>query len=116
MSALTLGLIIALTCVLIAEFVNGWTDAPNAIATVVSTGVMSPRTAVAIAQSIALSAYDIDGDGETRAETDGLLLLRAMLGFRGDALITGVIGTNATRRTAQDVQAFLTNACGMLIN
>jgi inorganic phosphate transporter, PiT family len=49
MSVLTLGLIIALTCVLIAEFVNGWTDAPNAIATVVSTGVMAPRTAVAMA-------------------------------------------------------------------
>lgn len=81
-----------------------------------ATHACTPRTAVAIAQSIALSAYDIDGDGETRAETDGLLLLRAMLGFRGDALITGVIGTNATRRTAQDIQAFLTNACGMLIN
>ena len=26
-----------------AEFVNGWTDAPNVIATVVSTGVLSPR-------------------------------------------------------------------------
>ena len=49
MGVLTLGLAIALTCVLIAEFVNGWTDAPNAIATVVSTGVMSPRTAVAMA-------------------------------------------------------------------
>jgi PiT family inorganic phosphate transporter len=35
--------------VLAAEFVNGWTDAPNAIATVVSTGVMAPRTAIAMA-------------------------------------------------------------------
>ncbi len=32
--------------VLMAEFVNGWTDAPNAIATVVSTRVLSVRTAV----------------------------------------------------------------------
>src|SRR6478672_10086764 len=32
-----------------AEFVNGWTDAPNAIATVVSTGVMTPRQAIAMA-------------------------------------------------------------------
>lgn len=49
MSALTLGLAIALFAVLAAEFVNGWTDAPNAIATVVSTGVMTPRTAILMA-------------------------------------------------------------------
>ncbi len=49
MTTLTLALAVALTAVLIAEFINGWTDAPNAIATVVSTGVMSPRAAVAMA-------------------------------------------------------------------
>ena len=49
MSALSLALIIALTTVLIAEFVNGWTDAPNAIATVVATGVMAPRSAILMA-------------------------------------------------------------------
>lgn len=38
MSALTFALVFALATVLIAEFVNGWTDAPNAIATVVATG------------------------------------------------------------------------------
>ncbi|MGH7857513.1 MAG: inorganic phosphate transporter, partial [Candidatus Binatia bacterium] len=40
---------IVLALVLLAEFVNGWTDAPNAIATVVSTRVLSPRTAVVMA-------------------------------------------------------------------
>ncbi len=35
--------------VLAAEFVNGWTDAPNAIATVVSTRVLSPGKAVLLA-------------------------------------------------------------------
>lgn len=49
MSGLTLGLAIALFAVLAAEFVNGWTDAPNAIATVVSTGVMTPRQAILMA-------------------------------------------------------------------
>ena len=49
MGWLTLGLAIALTTVLIAEFINGWTDAPNAIATVVSTSTMSPRAAIAMA-------------------------------------------------------------------
>ena len=49
MDALTLGLAFALLTVLMAEFVNGWTDAPNAIATVVSTGVMPVRWAIPMA-------------------------------------------------------------------
>lgn len=49
MDALTFWLVLALITVLAAEFINGWTDAPNAIATVVSTGVMSPRLAILMA-------------------------------------------------------------------
>lgn len=43
---MSVGLGIVLVLVLMAEFINGWTDAPNAIATVVSTRVLSPREAV----------------------------------------------------------------------
>ncbi len=49
MDAVTVGLAIALLTVLAAEFINGWTDAPNAIAVVISTGVMSPRVAILMA-------------------------------------------------------------------
>ncbi len=49
MPDVSLLLLVVLLTVLAAEFVNGWTDAPNAIATVVSTRVLSPRTAVAMA-------------------------------------------------------------------
>lgn len=42
-------LFIALLLVCASIFVNGWTDAPNAIATVVSTRVLSPRIAVVMA-------------------------------------------------------------------
>jgi PiT family inorganic phosphate transporter len=38
-----------LALILAAEFVNGWTDAPNAIATVVSTRVLRPHHAVIMA-------------------------------------------------------------------
>lgn len=38
--------------ILSAEFVNGWTDAPNAIATVVSTRTLSPRKAVFLATAL----------------------------------------------------------------
>lgn len=40
---------IVLLLVLAAEFVNGWTDAPNSIATVVSTRALSPKHAVVMA-------------------------------------------------------------------
>lgn len=46
---ISLALVIVLLLVLAAEFVNGWTDAPNAIATVVSTRVLSPLQAVGMA-------------------------------------------------------------------
>ena len=42
-------LLAALLLTLAAEFVNGWTDAPNAIATVVSTRVLSPSQAIIMA-------------------------------------------------------------------
>ncbi|MGH7407957.1 MAG: inorganic phosphate transporter, partial [Candidatus Methylomirabilales bacterium] len=41
-----------LLLVLAAEFVNGWTDAPNAIATVVSTRVLSPSQALIMATTL----------------------------------------------------------------
>jgi PiT family inorganic phosphate transporter len=42
-------LLLILGLVLAAEFVNGWTDAPNSIATVVSTRVLSPMQALVMA-------------------------------------------------------------------
>ena len=49
---LTVGLILVLLLILGAEFVNGWTDAPNAIATVVSTRALSPMQAVVMAGAL----------------------------------------------------------------
>src|SRR3954470_4328848 len=46
-SVYTLGLLVALA--LLFDFMNGFHDAANAIATVVSTGVLKPQTAVAMA-------------------------------------------------------------------
>ncbi len=44
-----IGLIIVIVLVCGSIFVNGWTDAPNAITTVVSTRVLSPKAAVGLA-------------------------------------------------------------------
>lgn len=49
MFGIPLEILLVLGLVLAAEFVNGWTDAPNAIATVVSTRVLRPTTALLMA-------------------------------------------------------------------
>ncbi len=54
-------LIPVLLLVLAAEFVNGWTDSPNAIATVVSTRVLSPLAAVGMAASLNLLGVLVTG-------------------------------------------------------
>lgn len=46
---MSIALIVIVILVLAVVFVNGWTDAPNAIATVVSTRSMSPKKAVLMA-------------------------------------------------------------------
>jgi PiT family inorganic phosphate transporter len=48
-------LVITFIIILVFEAVNGWTDAPNAIATVVSTRVLTPMAAVAMAAVLNLA-------------------------------------------------------------
>jgi PiT family inorganic phosphate transporter len=66
-------LILVLGLILTAEFVNGWTDSPNAIATVVSTRVLSPYQALIMATVLnALGAMS----GTAVAATVGKDILR----------------------------------------
>jgi len=52
--------------------------------------------------------FDIDGNGEVDALTDGILILRYMFTFRGNILIANdVIGENATRTTAAEIENVL---------
>ena len=53
------------------------------------------------------SQLDVDGDGESKPLTDGLLLIRYLFGFSGDSLISGAIGDGAERDTADEVEAYI---------
>ncbi len=44
-----------------------------------------------------LSKFDLDGNNQVRPLTDGLLLVRALFGFTGDTLTSGILGDGATR-------------------
>jgi Zn-dependent metalloprotease len=50
---------------------------------------------------------DIDGNGQIDALTDGLLTLRYLFGLEGDTLIAGVVASDATRKTAEEIEAHL---------
>src|SRR3972149_4248112 len=84
--ALPAGLIPVLLLVLAAEFVNGWTDAPNAIATVVSTRVLTPSVAVVMATGLnilgAMSGTAVAatiGKGIVRADAIDAITIAAAL-------------------------------------
>lgn len=59
---------------------------------------------------------DVDGNGRPDALTDGVILLRYLFGFSGNALTSGAIGTGATRTTPADIKAFIdqTDCLGFL--
>ncbi|MGK7902846.1 MAG: hypothetical protein AB4352_15840, partial [Hormoscilla sp.] len=50
---------------------------------------------------------DVDGNGMADALTDGLMIVRYLFGFGGNAVIDGAIGPNATRSTADAIIAHL---------
>jgi len=81
--------------------------------TVGATHSCVPAAGKAYASSFPLAAYDIDGDGQVLAATDGVLMLRYLIGIRGDALVTGAIGAAAVRTSADQVRNFLTSECGL---
>ncbi|MEX0713606.1 MAG: hypothetical protein WD278_14710 [Pirellulales bacterium] len=58
-------------------------------------------------QAVADGMLDVDGNGEADALTDGILVVRYLFGFSGNALINGAIGSGATRTTAAAIDAYL---------
>src|SRR5919108_5980606 len=66
-----LELVIALT--LLFQFANGWTDAPNAIATVVSTRVLRPYHAVGMAAVLNLVGAVVTGTAVAKTVSEGIV-------------------------------------------
>ena len=54
-----------------------------------------------------LCDLDVDGNGTVSAATDGVLLLRYLIGLRGPALIANAIGAGAARSTYPAVESFM---------
>jgi glucose/arabinose dehydrogenase len=89
---------------------SSWSDAP---AQPRSRGYVVPTTSPAnvtvnFTQGGFVPSLDIDNNGQFRAANDGIVLMRYMLGFRGNALIANnVVGANAERGAAQDIENYI---------
>jgi hypothetical protein len=72
------------------------------IASIIALGVM-------LSASVAASTFDldVDDDGETTALTDGLLVIRYLFDFSGDALVAGAVSEDAARDTPDEIEAYL---------
>ena len=102
------GLTLPLTdALLILRYVFGFRDS-TLITGAVGAGA-ERDTAPEIEAYIAtiLGSLDIDGNGSVEPLSDGLLILRYLFGFRDATLITGAIGSGATRTTAPEIEAYL---------
>ena len=55
--------------------------------------------------------FDIDGDGKVAALTDGLIMIRSLLGLTGDAVTTGAIGAQASRTNWPAIRTYLAETC-----
>ena len=63
--------------------------------------------AIALYLSDSNTELDIDGDGASKPLTDGLLLIRYLFGFRGEALMSGAVGAGAERNTAEAIETYI---------
>lgn len=78
-----IGLIVVIFLVCCSIFVNGWTDSPNAIATVISTRVLSPKAAIVLAAFFNLAGVMLMG---TAVATTTASIVT--IGTGTDALVT----------------------------
>ena len=72
-------------------------------------GVAATRTGdpqMATYLSDMLPFFDVDSNGRVEASSDGLMIVRTLLGLTGTAITNGAIGTGATRNVAQ-IEAYI---------
>jgi hypothetical protein len=82
---------------------------------VITASNMNPPNAVqnfALVVGYPQCTLDVDLDGRIDALTDGIILVRAMLGLTGSAVTAGALGPMASRNSWQAIQAYLNGHCG----
>ena len=92
---------------LVIRYLFGFSGNSLVSGAIAADGSRVEAEAISTYLSEAGSELDIDGDGEPKALTDGLLLIRYLFGFSGDSLVSGAIGTGAERDTTEEIESHI---------
>ena len=60
-------------------------------------------SAESVYNPVVAATLDVDGDGQAKALTDGLLIIRRLFGFSGTSLTVGAVSSNATLTEPADI-------------
>lgn len=94
--------------VLIVRYMLGFTGTALTDNALGATGTRRDPVALkTYLDGIRLASLDVDGDTKVDALTDGLLILRYMLGIKGAALVAGAVNPAGSRTTSTAVETFL---------
>ena len=75
-------------------------------------GAAAANFSVTTGSQVPACTLDVDGDGSINAYSDGLMLLRAMLGFTGTNVTNGAIVGTPPRNTWALIRPYLNANCG----
>jgi len=92
---------------LVIRHLFGFTDSALVTSATETGGSRSDAESITTYLSSAKSELDVDGDGDSKPLTDGLLVIRYLFGFRGDSLVAGAVSATATRKSAEVIEAYL---------
>lgn len=93
---------------LIARHLLGLSDASLTADALSATATRNTPSAVKAHLNAIMPALDVDGDGQRLVTTDGLMILRYLLGVQGTALTANIPSMPGAQRTsAPDIEAYL---------
>ena len=92
---------------LILRYMFGLDGETLIIGTVASDATLKTPAEIEAQIELTYPLLDVDGNSIVDPLTDGLLIIRYLFELRGDTLILGVIASDATRLTAEEIEAHL---------
>jgi len=92
---------------LIIRRMFGFSGSSLTVGAVSSNATVTDPAAIAERIDSFADGFDVDASGDTKALTDGLLIIRRLFGFSGSSLTVGAVGSQATRADPAEIAAYI---------
>jgi len=92
---------------LIIRRMFGFSGSSLTVGAVSSNATVTDPAAIAERIDSFADGFDVDASGDTKALTDGLLIIRRLFGFSGSSLTVGAVGSQATRTDPAEIAAYI---------